>query len=72
MVEPIARIRAFKASDERQVKFAIGKSNLESLAVANRRGASFPFIIAICSNFHILQPTSTRLLSAAGLQHHAC
>lgn len=38
MVEPSARIRPFEVSDEKQVKFAIGKGNLESLAVANRSG----------------------------------
>jgi hypothetical protein len=35
MVEPSAHIRAFKASDEKQVRFVIGKANLAALAVAN-------------------------------------
>lgn len=39
MTEHVARIRPYRASDERVVRFALGKSNLESLAVANHRGA---------------------------------
>lgn len=38
MVEPIARIRPFQASDDKLVRFTIGKATMESLAVANRRG----------------------------------
>ena len=38
MVEPVARIRPFQASDDANVRFAIGKGSLESLAVANRKG----------------------------------
>ena len=33
MAEPIARIRAYEDDDNKQVRFVIGKSNLESLAV---------------------------------------
>jgi hypothetical protein len=40
MAEPVARIRPFQASDDKVVRFAIGKANMESLAVANRRGKS--------------------------------
>jgi hypothetical protein len=39
MAEPVARIRPFQASDDKVVRFAIGKANMESLAVANRRGS---------------------------------
>lgn len=38
MAEHIARIRPFQASDDKVVRLAIGKANMESLAVANRRG----------------------------------
>ena len=40
MVEPVARIRPFQASDDTIVRFVIGKGSLESLAVANRKGWS--------------------------------
>lgn len=38
MVEPAAKIRPFKPSDEKLVRFIIAKANLEPLAVANHRG----------------------------------
>jgi len=38
MAEPVARIRPFQASDYKVVRLAIGKANMEPLAVANRRG----------------------------------
>jgi len=47
MVEPVAHIRAFEASDDKQVRFVIGKANLESLAVANRRAYVHPLIISL-------------------------
>ena len=40
MVQPVARIRPFQISDDKDVRFAIGKGSLESLAVANRKSQS--------------------------------
>jgi len=38
MPEPLqARIRAYTAPDEKQVRFMIGQSHMESLAYANNR-----------------------------------
>jgi hypothetical protein len=37
MVESTARIRQAKPSDEKLLRFYIGKANMESLAVANWR-----------------------------------
>lgn len=44
MVEPAARIRAFKPADKDLVQFMIGKGDMEPLAIANRQGMyrSFP------------------------------
>jgi hypothetical protein len=53
MVEPIARIRPFVLSDDKLVRFLIGKANMESLAVANRKGKQRP----IAS--YIVYPTQT-------------
>jgi len=39
MAESGARIRLYEASDEKLVKFTIGKAAMEGLAVANRSGA---------------------------------
>jgi hypothetical protein len=38
MAEPIAGFRLFERSDDKEVRFIIGKSNMEPLAVANQRG----------------------------------
>jgi hypothetical protein len=38
MVEPVARIRLVQSSDDKALVFAIGKANMEPLAVANFRG----------------------------------
>jgi hypothetical protein len=38
MDEPVARIRPFEPSDDKEVRFIIGKSNMEYLAVANSSG----------------------------------
>jgi hypothetical protein len=35
------QIRPLEASDDKAVRFTIGKAAMESLAVANRRGKSF-------------------------------
>ncbi|EEB94130.1 hypothetical protein MPER_07107, partial [Moniliophthora perniciosa FA553] len=43
MSPPDARIRLYRAEDEKIVRFAIGKSNLEGLATANKN-ASLHFI----------------------------
>ena len=61
MAEPVARIRPFQASDDKVVRFAIGKANMESLAVANRRGrTSFTLSISYYMFntyfFHRLRP----------------
>lgn len=37
MVEPTARIRPFKAEDEKLAKFTIGKANMEGLTTANTK-----------------------------------
>lgn len=42
MVEPVARIRLFQPSDDKHVRFLIGKANMESLATANRLGTPVP------------------------------
>ena len=44
MAEPVACIRPFQASDDKVVRFAIGKANMESLAVANRRGQLYTVV----------------------------
>lgn len=48
MVQPVARIRPFQVSDDKDVRFAIGKGSLESLAVANRKSQQnlFPFLFS--------------------------
>ena len=46
MAEPVACIRPFRASDDKVARFAIGKANMESLAVANRRGQSQPSLLS--------------------------
>jgi len=38
MVQPTARIRPYEPSDDKEVRFIIGKTNMEPLAVANQRG----------------------------------
>ncbi|RDB28443.1 hypothetical protein Hypma_015474 [Hypsizygus marmoreus] len=47
MAEPVAQIRRFQASDDKVVRFIIGKASMESLAVANRRAYIHPFIITL-------------------------
>ena len=37
MVEPVARIRPVEAGDRKLALFAIGKAEMEPLAVANRK-----------------------------------
>ena len=58
MVQPVARIRPFQVSDDKDVRFAIGKGSLESLAVANRKSQQnlFPFLFSYKK--WELQPTS--------------
>lgn len=43
----MAQIRPFEPSDQKDVLFLIGKSNLESLAVANRQAYSHPLILSV-------------------------
>lgn len=50
MAEPVARIRPFQASDDKVVRFAIGKAHMESLAVANRRG-EFVLLLSSTSEY---------------------
>lgn len=38
MVTPVARIRAFRPSDDKDVRFIAGKAAMEPLAVANVKG----------------------------------
>jgi len=47
MVEPRAQIRPLESSDHKDVLFLIGKSNMESLAVANRQAYSHPLILSV-------------------------
>jgi len=47
MVEPVAHIRVYEASDNKLVRFVIGKSHLESLAIANRRAYFHPLTISL-------------------------
>lgn len=42
MDPPPAIIRPFQPKDDKPVRFLIGKGQMESLAVANRRGALAP------------------------------
>jgi hypothetical protein len=42
MAEAGARIRLYEASDEKLVKFTIGKAAMEGLAAANRSGTRRP------------------------------
>jgi hypothetical protein len=42
MTEADARIRLYEASDDRLVKFSIGKASMEGLAVANQSGTYRP------------------------------
>jgi hypothetical protein len=44
MADDSARIRRCEAADEKLVRFIIGKAAFEPLAVANRWGASRPYI----------------------------
>ncbi|ESK87897.1 hypothetical protein Moror_15264 [Moniliophthora roreri MCA 2997] len=46
MSPPDARIRLYQAEDEKTVRFAIGKSNLEGLATANKK-SSLHFVTLI-------------------------
>ncbi|GLB36198.1 hypothetical protein LshimejAT787_0304860 [Lyophyllum shimeji] len=45
MAERDAQIRRFKASDDKLVRFTIGKASMESLAVANHRAYVHPFTV---------------------------
>ncbi|OBZ79341.1 hypothetical protein A0H81_00752 [Grifola frondosa] len=47
MAEPTARIRTVELSDQKLVRFMIGKATMEPLAVANRRVYSNPFVLAL-------------------------
>jgi len=47
MVEPSAHIRPFQVSDDKQVRFVIGKGNMASLAVANRQVYAHPLTISL-------------------------
>jgi len=47
MVEPAALIRPFKLSDDKQVRFVIGKATLGCLAVANRQSYLHPFTVSL-------------------------
>jgi len=47
MVEPVARIRPFQPSDDKLVRFCIGKANMEPLAVANFRASIHPLTLAV-------------------------
>jgi len=47
MVQPSAHIRAFRASDDKQVRFAIGKANMAALAVANWKAYVHPLTISV-------------------------
>jgi hypothetical protein len=59
MAEPIARFRLFERSDDKEVRFIIGKSNMEPLAVANQRGKfSFQRVILYHIEFIYFLPTS--------------
>lgn len=60
MVEPVARIRPFQTSDDKDVRFAIGKGSLESLAVANRKGQSISSTLL----FFLLKWVVSSLLSS--------
>ncbi|KII93518.1 hypothetical protein PLICRDRAFT_101986 [Plicaturopsis crispa FD-325 SS-3] len=46
MVEPNARIRLYEPADNKQVRFALAKANMEPLAVANRRAYVHPLTIS--------------------------
>ncbi|KAG6878397.1 hypothetical protein C0993_007579 [Termitomyces sp. T159_Od127] len=45
MAQRVAKIRRFEPSDDKVVRFAIGKAAMESLAVANRRAYIHPLVI---------------------------
>jgi hypothetical protein len=63
MAEHVARIRPFQASDDKVVRLAIGKANMESLAVANRRGESTsPHYMLHAHCLLQVMPTRSRLL----------
>ncbi|KAG7450453.1 uncharacterized protein BT62DRAFT_1001275 [Guyanagaster necrorhizus] len=47
MVEPTARIRPFKAEDEKLAKFTIAKANMEGLTTANTKSWLHPLTISI-------------------------
>ncbi|KAH7915808.1 hypothetical protein BJ138DRAFT_1122328 [Hygrophoropsis aurantiaca] len=47
MVEPSARIRPYRPSDEKLVKFILGKSTMEGLAVANQTAVFHPVTLSI-------------------------
>ncbi|KAG6812494.1 hypothetical protein H0H92_002601 [Tricholoma furcatifolium] len=51
MAEREAQIRRFQASDEKLVRFSIGKAAMEPLAVANRRAYVHPIPVAIWALF---------------------
>ncbi|KAG1757527.1 hypothetical protein EDB19DRAFT_1622872 [Suillus lakei] len=46
MTEADARIRLYEASDDKLVKFSIGKASMEGLAVANRSSFFHPFTLS--------------------------
>ncbi|KAG6850508.1 hypothetical protein H0H93_012509 [Arthromyces matolae] len=46
MTEREAKIRRFEPSDDKRVRFVVGKAAMESLAVANRRAYIHPLIIS--------------------------
>jgi hypothetical protein len=64
MAQPVARIRPFQSSDDRVVRFAIGKANMESLAVANSRGKSGLLVRTYLKSIFQVIPTRSQLLSS--------
>ncbi|KAI0669948.1 hypothetical protein C8Q78DRAFT_1154555 [Trametes maxima] len=47
MVEPTARIRSVQTADEKLVRFIVGKSEMEPIAVANRKMYANPLVLAL-------------------------
>jgi len=75
MAELVAQIRPFRPEDTRDVTFAIGKSNMELLAVANTKGLFcyfsnvFPPFNSFQGIFHIFTLTIWIALSSIFVQY---
>ncbi|CDO75258.1 hypothetical protein BN946_scf184967.g11 [Trametes cinnabarina] len=47
MVQPVAKIRPAEVSDQRRIRFVVGKAEMEPIAIANRKLYANPLVISL-------------------------